>query len=87
MIRGPQFCSGAVTLLATERQLDLTVAHQAIRHLRQVCPAHGVRSIDAAVAGKASIRAVQLRAKIAGWRQILARVDSLRDDGRYVAEL
>ena len=49
--------------------------------------ADGIRRIHAAVAGETGIRAVQLRAKIAGWRQILARVDSLRDDGRYVAEL
>ena len=87
MIRGPQLCSSAMTLLATERQLDLTVAHQAIRHLRHVYAADGVRGIDAAMARETGIRAVQLRAKIARGREVLAHVDRLRDNRGHVAEL
>jgi hypothetical protein len=87
MIRGPQLRAGTVALLATERQLDLAVAHQAVRHLGHVCAADGIRGINAAVAGKTRIRPVQLRANIAGGRQVLARVESSRNDGRCVAEL
>ena len=87
MIRRPQLCAGTVALLATERQLDLVVAHQAIRHLREICAADGIRGVDAAMAGETCIRAVQLRAKIPGGRKVLARVDSPRDDGRCVADL
>lgn len=87
MIRGPQLRAGTVALLATERQLDLAVAHQAVRHLGHVCAADGIRGIDAAVASETCIRPVQLRANIAGGRQVLARVESPRDDGRSVAEL
>ena len=87
MIRRPQFCARAVTLLTTERQFDLAVAHQAIRHLRHVCAAHGIRGIDTAVTSQACIRAVQVRAKIAGRRQVLSRIDGPRDERRHVAKL
>ena len=87
MIRRAQFCAWAVTLLATERQLDFVVTHQASRHLRHVYAADGVRGIDAAMARETGIRAVQLRAKIARGREVLARVDRLRDNRGHVAEL
>ena len=87
MIRRPQLCARAVALLATKRQLDFAVAHQAILHLRHVCAAHGLRRIDSAVTSQACIRAVQVRANIAGRRKVLARIDSLRDERRHVAEL
>jgi hypothetical protein len=87
MILGPQLCVRAVALLATERQLDLTVAHQAICHLRHVRAADSIRGIDAAVTSQTRIRVVQLRTKIARRRQVLSRVDGLSDERRHVAEL
>jgi hypothetical protein len=86
MIGRTELCVGAVALLTTERKLDFAVAHQAIRHLRHVCAADGVRGIDTAMAGETCIRAIQLRAKIAWGRQVLSRVDGFRDEGRHVAE-
>ena len=87
VVGGPQPCARAVALLATERQFDLAVAHQAIRHLRHVRAAHGIGGIDPTVAGQACIRAVQVLAKIARRRQVLSRVDGPRDERRNVAEL
>jgi hypothetical protein len=79
MVRRPQFGAGAVALLATERQLDLAVANQTIGHLRQVGAAHGVGSVNAAMAGEAGVGAVQLGAPVARLGKVLAAIDGLGD--------
>ena len=87
MIGGPQLGAGAMTAFTTERQLDFSMTNQAVGHLRHVRPAHRIRCLDAAVARQAGVRSVQLRADVAGGREVLAAVDGLGDDGRDVAEL
>ena len=87
MVGRPQFRADAVALLATKRQLDFAVAHQAIGHLRHVHAADGVRRIHAAVTGDTRVCAVKLTANVTRGRKILTLVNGLRDYGRHVAEL
>lgn len=87
MVGRTQLGAGPVALLATEWQLDLVVADQAIGHLGQVGAAHGVRGVDAAVARQAWVRAVQVGPDVARRGEILAGVDGLGDDRRHVTHL
>ncbi len=87
MIGRPQFGIGPMALLATEGQLDLAVADQAIGHLRQVGTAHGVGRLDTAMAGEAEVRAVQLSTQVARLGKVLAAIDGFGDYGRDVPKL
>src|SRR5438445_7263447 len=77
VVCGPELRPGAVAELATKRQLDLAVAHQAVRHLGHVCTAHRIRCVDAAMAGQACVRAVELPPNVTCCSKVLAGIDGL----------
>ena len=53
--RGPQLRILGMTELAAIRKIDLVMAHQAIRHLRHICPAHSIGLFQPAMARHAGI--------------------------------
>src|SRR5690348_9884708 len=58
MIGRPELGPGAVTILATERKLDLAMTNQAIGHLGHLRTADQIRRFDTAMTGEAGIRSV-----------------------------
>jgi hypothetical protein len=53
-----------MALRTTERRIDLVVANQAIRHLREIALGDVIQFLHAAVARLASILRVQVRSEI-----------------------
>lgn len=76
-----------VAVFATERRLDLAMAHQAIRHPGHVGWADLIRFLQAAMAGFAGVVRVQVGADAAGRLEIRLVVDGLCQERRHVAHL
>jgi hypothetical protein len=74
MICRLQLRSLGMAELATVRQIDLVVTHQAIRHLRHIGPAHRVRFLEAPMASQTRVRGIQKRPDL---RPVQAQISSL----------
>ncbi len=57
--------------LTTERVLDLAMANQAVRHLREGCMGHAIGFFQTPVAGLAGIAGVQMAANIIGGLEVV----------------
>src|SRR5260370_11330614 len=62
--------------LTTERVLDLAMANQAVRHLREGCMGHAIGFFQTPVAGLAGIAGVQMAAHIIGGLEVVLFVGS-----------
>src|SRR5258708_4899513 len=72
--------------LATERWVDLVMADQAVRHLREIGFGGSARFLHAAVTGRAGVGAVQMAPDVAWRRQIRFRIDRAADNRGDIAE-
>src|ERR1017187_2542248 len=75
-----------VAELATVRWIDLVMAHQAIRHLRQSAPIRPVGNLQPAMARLAGILCVELYPKLRARRcQVGLLIDRSGDQRRQIA--
>lgn len=77
----------AVAGLATERVLNLAMANQTVRHLRQGRMGHMVGFLQTPVAGHAGIAGVQVAANLIGGLEVVLLVDSQGEQWRHVPHL
>ena len=77
-----------VAELTTIWRIELVVADQAVRHLRQRAALRPVGCFQAAMAALAGVVRVQLRAQVRGRRrQIRLLIDSRGDQRRHISQL
>ena len=77
----------AVAGLTTERVLNLAMANQTVRHLRQGRMGYAVGIFQTPVAGHAGIAGVQVAANIIGGLEVVLFVDSQGEQWRHVPHL
>ena len=86
VIGGTQLDAFEVALLATEGIIDFGMAHEAVRHPRQVCLACQINFLQAAMARLAGIGAAEAPSDAGGPAQVGAAVDSARQQTSDISE-
>jgi hypothetical protein len=81
----PQGSVFGVTILATERHLDLGMADEAIGHLREVRMSHLVRFFQPAVARFARISCMEMLPDVPGRLEVILMIDRARNVARDIA--
>ena len=87
MAGGLERCVLRVTVLATERRIDLSVADQAVGHLRQCRAGHLVGFFEAAMAGLAGVSGIEVAADVAGRLKVGLVINRRRDERRGAPHL
>ena len=86
VIGGTQLDTFEVTLLATEGIVDFGMAHQAVRHSRQVCLTGRIDLLQTAMARLAGIGASEALTDAVGLAQVGAAVQSVGQHGSNIPE-
>ncbi len=86
VIGGTQLDAFEVARLATEGIVDFGMAHEAVRHSRQVCLACQIDFLQTAMARLTGIGAAEAPSQAGGLAQVGSPVDSVGQHGSDISE-